>query len=123
MPVHLPIACSLNATELAERLAEMADVGRAALRDIRMTGAHARLSFAAGKGVRDRVAAIAAAESQCCAFLDMTVSDAPDTVVLSIAVPEGAEVVLAELVDAFQPGHGAPRATPAAGRPGTPARP
>jgi hypothetical protein len=107
MPADLPIACSLNATELAERLAEMADVGRAALRGIRTTGTHAQLSFAAGKGVRDRIAAIVAAESQCCAFLDMTVSDEPDTVVLTIAAPEGADV--AELVDAFQPPAWRPR--------------
>jgi hypothetical protein len=102
MPTDLPIACSLNATELPQRLAEMADVGRAALRDVRTTGTHAQLSFTAGEGVRDRVAAIVAAESQCCAFLDMTVGDEPDAVVLTIDAPEGAEVVLAELVEAFR---------------------
>jgi hypothetical protein len=102
MPTDLPIACSLNATELPKRLAEMADVGRAALRDIRTTGTHAQLSFAAAASVRDRVEAIVAAESLCCAFLDMTVSDEPDLVVLTIDAPEGAELVLAELVDAFR---------------------
>jgi hypothetical protein len=101
MPTDLPIACSLSATELPNRLAEMAGLGRAALLDARTTATRAQLRFAAGASVHDRVAAIVAAESQCCAFLNMTLSEEPDTVVLTIEAPEGAEVVLAELVDAF----------------------
>jgi hypothetical protein len=102
MPTELPISCSLSATELPQRLAEMGDVGRAALLSVRTAGSHAELRFAGGAGVRDRVEAIRAAESQCCAFLDMAVTDEPDTVVLTIDAPDGAEVVLAELVDAFR---------------------
>jgi len=102
MATDLPIACSLTATELPRRLAEMADLGRSALFDVQAAGTHAQLSFAAGASVRDRVEAIVAAESQCCAFLGMTIGDALDTVVLTIDAPEGAEVVLAELVDAFR---------------------
>jgi hypothetical protein len=98
----LPIACSLNATELPQRLAEMADLGHTALIDVRTNATRAQLRFAAGTGVRGRVAAIVAAESQCCAFLDMTVADEPDSVVLSIEAPDHAELVLAELVDAFR---------------------
>jgi hypothetical protein len=101
MPAEPPIACSLSATELPERLAEMAAVGRAALLDVRDAGPHAELRFAAGPGVRDRLEAIRAAESQCCAFLDIALSDEPGTVVLTIDAPEGAEAILAELVDAF----------------------
>jgi hypothetical protein len=56
---------------------------------------------AAGAGIRERVDAIVAAESHCCAFLTMQVSAESDTVVLSIEAPEGGELVLAELVDAF----------------------
>ena len=102
MPSELPIACSLNASELPMRLAEMADLGRAALIDARTGATSARLRFAAGAGIRQRVEAIVAAESHCCAFLQMRVSDEPDTVVLTIDAPEGAELVLAELVDAFR---------------------
>jgi hypothetical protein len=102
MPAELPIACSLTATELPKRLADMADVGRVALLDVRDDGTQAELRFAAGAGVRDRVDAIRAAESQCCAFLDMAVTDEPDTVVLTIDASEGAEVVLTEIVDAFR---------------------
>jgi hypothetical protein len=103
MPTALPIACSLTATELPTRFAEMADVGRDALLDARIDGTRAHLRFAAGPGVRERVAAIADAESRCCAFLTLRVTERPDEVVLAIDAPEDAELVLAELVDAFGP--------------------
>jgi hypothetical protein len=102
MPAELPIACSLSATELPKRLAEMADLGRLALVHARIESLQAQLRFAAGAGIRERVEAVVAAESHCCAFLTMRVADEPDAVVLTIAAPEGAEVVLAELVEAFR---------------------
>ncbi len=101
MAAEPPIVCSLSATELPVRLAEMADLGRAALLDARAQGTHAELRFADEAGVRDRVDAIIAAESLCCAFLTMRVSEAPPDVVLTIDAPQGAENVLADLVDAF----------------------
>ena len=102
MTAELPIACSLSATELPARLAEMADLGRAALLEARTEGGRAVLRFAAGSGVRERVGRIVAAESECCAFLAMQVSEARDEIVLSITAPEGAEPVLDELVNAFR---------------------
>jgi hypothetical protein len=102
MPSELPIACSLNARDLSARLAELADLGGAALIDARTEPTRAQLRFAAAAGVRARVEAIVAAESQCCAFLTMRVSDELDTVVLTIDAPEDAHLVLAELVDAFR---------------------
>jgi hypothetical protein len=101
MPAELPIACSLSAAELPERLAAIADLGRAALLAARIDPTSAELRFAAGSGVRRRVEAIVAAESQCCAFLAMRVEDEPDAVLLTITAPVGAELVLADLVDAF----------------------
>jgi hypothetical protein len=102
MPAELPIACSLSASDLPARLAEMAALGDAALVDERPDATHAELRFAAGAGVRERVEAIVAAESHCCAFLMMRVTGEPDAVVLTIDAPEGAELVLHELVDAFR---------------------
>jgi hypothetical protein len=102
MPTEPPIACSLSATELPARLAQMAELGRDALVEVELIGAGATLRFAAGTGVRERVTSIVAAESACCAFLAMDVSDEPDTVVLSITAPEDAELVLRELVGAFR---------------------
>jgi hypothetical protein len=102
MPTELPIACSLSAAELPARLAQIAELGRDALVDVQLSGTHATLRFSAGADVRGRVTSVAAAESACCAFLAMQVSDEPDGVVLSIAAPEDAELVLRELVDAFR---------------------
>jgi hypothetical protein len=101
-PVDLPIACSLSATDLTQRLADMAELGRAALVDAQTQPRRARLRFAAAAGVRERVEAVVAAEVECCPFLTMRVTDEPDGVLLTIEAPEGAEIVLAELVDAFR---------------------
>jgi hypothetical protein len=102
MPAELPIACSLSATELTQRLAAIAGLGREALIDVHSEPCRARLRFAAGPGVRRRLVAIVNAESECCAFLAMNVSDEADAVLLTIDAPAGAEIVLAELVDAFR---------------------
>jgi hypothetical protein len=102
MAAQLPIACLLSATELPARLADIADLGRAALLAARTEGGRAVLRFEAAPGVRERVEKIVAAESECCAFLTMRVTNAPDEVVLSITAPEGAEPVLADLVSAFR---------------------
>jgi hypothetical protein len=102
MPDELPIACSLSATELPVRQAQMAELGRDALVVARVAGTQAELRFAAGSGVRERVQSIVVAERECCAFLTMRVDDAPDEVRLTIDAPEDAEPVLAELVDAFR---------------------
>ena len=101
MSADVPIACSLNATELSTRLADMAALGRAALVDVRTSPASAELRFAAGEGVRRRVEAIVAAESECCAFLTMRIGDGADVVGLRIEAPPGAELVLDEMVAAF----------------------
>lgn len=101
---ELPIACSLSASDLSRRLAEITALGNDVLLDACNDGRHAELRFARGATARERVDAIVAAESQCCAFLTMRVTDTPDAVVLSIDAPAGAELVVRELVDAFR-GH------------------
>ena len=68
MAAEPPTVCSLSATELPARLAEIAELGRAALLDARAEATHAELRFADKAGVRERVEAIIAAESLCCAF-------------------------------------------------------
>jgi MerR family transcriptional regulator, copper efflux regulator len=102
MPTDLPIACTLSAGDLAARLDEMAALGRDALLETEIDSNRATLRFAAGARVRERVAAIAAAEGQCCAFLTIAVSAGPGTITLSIDAPDGAEPVLREMVDAFR---------------------
>jgi hypothetical protein len=102
MTTELPIACSLSAGDLNDRLAEIAGVGRDALLETELAGDDATLHFADGPGVRQRLDRIVAAESECCAFLTMAIRAERDALALTISVPEGAEIVLQELVDAFR---------------------
>jgi hypothetical protein len=102
MPAELPIACSLKATELPARLAEITMLGDDALIDVHRASGDAELRLAAGDGIRDRVEAIVHAEAHCCAFLTMEVRDEPDLVVLRITASADADLVLGELVDAFR---------------------
>jgi hypothetical protein len=101
MTTELPIACTLDAGDYRVRLDDMAAVGRAALIDADATPRRASLRFAADTGVRERVDALVAAESQCCAFLAMTVTEEADIIVLTVEAPDGAAPVLAEIVEAF----------------------
>ena len=101
MPSELPIACSLNATELPRRLAEMGELGSSALQSVERSPTIAALHFRRGDGTRERLKAIVAAEASCCAFLDMTLRDSRDALVLTISAPPDAALVLDELVAAF----------------------
>jgi hypothetical protein len=101
MSTELPIACTLSATELPERLAEMGNLGRAALVDVERDGTRAVLRFRPAPETNQRLAAIVAAEARCCAFLDMTLREDRDTLSLTIDAPADAGVVLDELVAAF----------------------
>ena len=102
MPSETPIACSLDADEMSDRLAEMSAVGAVALLDSRLAGRRAQLRFADTGDIPDRLAAIVAAESACCAFLTMKLRDLTDAISLTIDAPDGAEPVLADLVAAFR---------------------
>lgn len=98
----LPIVCALAGDDLKSRLAEIRTVSRAALRVKRHDGPHAELCFAPLPGILERVAAIVAAESQCCAFLTMRLEQTPAEIILTIDVPDDAEPVLEQLLDAFE---------------------
>lgn len=102
MSTPLPIACTLAADELPARLNEIRDVSHAALRTKSTTGTHAVLCFEPAPGIHDRLAAIVAAESTCCAFLAMTLTDAPYAVTLTIDAPEDAGPVLDDLLASFE---------------------
>jgi hypothetical protein len=101
MSEQVPIACTLTAAELPERMAEMAAVGRASLIGVQAGERFAELRFRPERDTRDRLAAIVAAESECCAFLAMRLDEEPDVLRLRIEAPAGAEPVLEELVEAF----------------------
>jgi hypothetical protein len=100
MPTDLPIACSLGAAELPRRIATIGAIGRAHLRDVHAERSRAVLRF--DSEARVPLAAVVAAEAECCAFLAMTLSDAPGgELALTIEAPAGAEGVMHDLVAAF----------------------
>lgn len=101
MPTDPPVACSLDAGALSDRLAHMAELGGAALLDARIDVRRALLRFAAGKEVRGRLDGIVAAEARCCPFLGMDLTEEPGTLTLTIIGPAGAEPVVEDLVTAF----------------------
>src|SRR4051794_408464 len=101
--VPIPIACSLSAAERLARLAEMTALGGEALIGIERSDQIATLGFAASPGIADRLAAIVAAESECCAFLRIELGDDAGRLVLTITAPPGGEPVLDDLIAAFSP--------------------
>src|ERR1700730_16792394 len=102
MSTHLPFACTLTATEMPIRLAEMSAIGNAALLSAEVAHARATLRFCPDGDTPARLAAIVADESDCCAFLPLVLREQPDFVELVIAAPPGAEPVLGSFVQAFR---------------------
>ncbi len=94
----LPIACSLDADALQQRLDEVRAVGREALLG---TASDGTLRFRATPATRARLEAIVAAEAECCAFLTLDLREADGELRLTLSAPEGAEPVAAELAGAF----------------------
>lgn len=101
MPTDLPIACALTTSELSTRLAEMSAIGEDALLDIERDGRRATLYFRAIGATHERLGAIVAAESECCGFLEMTLTEQPQSIALAIVAPADAEAVLDGLLAAF----------------------
>ena len=105
-PTPLAIACSLTAPEQHLRLREIAEIGQHAFLDAHVGGTRASVRFAAHDGIRERLEALVAAESSCCAFMTFDLRDDGGQLVLGIAVPEDAELVLEEFVGSFAPREG-----------------
>ena len=97
----LPLACSLDASALEERFAEIQAVGRTALIAAEPPGI---LRFRATPGTRERLQQIVAAEAECCPFLSLELSEHKEELRLTVSAPEGADTVAAELVQAFTGG-------------------
>jgi hypothetical protein len=101
MAEDLPIVCSLEAGDLQQRLIEVAEVGAEALLDHRAQNGRYVLRFRSTAKTRLRLRDIVAAEAHCCAFLDLSLRDDGDELVLSIGAPQSGQDTADALAAAF----------------------
>lgn len=101
MSEESPIACSLGAAELEQRVATIAEVGAASLLSRSAAAGRHLLRFRAGTQTRRRLEEIVAAESECCSFLDLSLIEEDGELVLSIAAPDGGQETAEGLAEAF----------------------
>jgi hypothetical protein len=96
------IACTLTPARMSGRADELRALGRDGLLAASHAGGAASLRFR--PGVRARLEAIVAAESDCCAFIDFQLTDEDGELVLRLEAPEGGELAVQLLVDMFRAG-------------------
>lgn len=104
MTKDIPMACSLDAGELEQRLAAIAEVGANNLISSDTADGSHLLRFPADTTTRRRLEDIVVAEAECCAFLDLSLSEEGDELHLSIGAPKDAQQIADELAGAFSPG-------------------
>jgi hypothetical protein len=97
----LPIACTLDSAEMPRRGAEIRAIGRDGLQAVERNERSVTLRFRPGPSIRERVEAIVAAESSCCAFLDFKIARVEDATAVTIVAPEGGEAAMHQLADLF----------------------
>lgn len=92
----IPVACTLSGGEQAERAAQWRRLLQEAdSREEIVDGL--RLTFPPGPDLAARVAALAAAEQDCCAFFAFTLQLTATGLVLTVRAPETATALLADL--------------------------
>jgi MerR family transcriptional regulator, copper efflux regulator len=101
MSQPLPIACSFSGADFASRVAELRALGGDGLLSVSEEPGRAVLRFRPAADIRKRVEATAAAESECCAFLDFRVDHDAETTTLTITAPNGGAEVVSELAALF----------------------
>ncbi|ADP79512.1 MerR family transcriptional regulator [Pseudofrankia inefficax] len=91
-----PVACALGGDEQADRAGQWRELlGTAVSRQEITDGL--RLTFPPGPDLAGRVAALAAAEQDCCAFFAFTLELAAGALVLTVRAPQAATGLLADL--------------------------
>jgi DNA-binding transcriptional MerR regulator len=94
-----PVACTLGGAELDGRIEQWRQlVGEAEGREAISDGV--RLRFPATAELASQVAALAAAEQDCCPFLDFTLHLTPAALELTVRAPEAAASLLTDLLGA-----------------------
>jgi hypothetical protein len=94
LPKPIPIACSLDPAEMAERGEEMRALARRALVGRTRDAGALRLEFENSDGTAEAVHELVRRERECCPFLGFTLDGDRDRLIVRIAAPSGAETVL-----------------------------
>ena len=97
-----PIACTLSSSDLASRMGELRALGGDGFLSVTEGPGRAEVRFRPDPGIRRRVEAAAAAEAECCAFLDFRVESRAGATVLTITAPDGGAEAIPQLVAAFR---------------------
>jgi hypothetical protein len=95
----VPIACTLDAGNLKERLGWIADLNARSLLGSDRDGLTLTLDYEL-EAIED-VRKLVAGEQACCAFLSFEIADQPDRVRLTIAAPEEAREAAEALFEPF----------------------
>lgn len=99
-PVELPVACSLQAVEGAERVARWRVLHDRAIPEVQREPGRLVIRYPRLAGVSQELEALVSAERTCCAFADWRLKPEGDTVVLEIrASDEGLEALAVALLD------------------------
>jgi hypothetical protein len=96
-----PIACSLDGGKLEQRLAAIGEAGGHSLVSHSVKDGSHLLRFRTDPTTRQRLEDIVAGEAECCPFLDLSLSEEGDELILSITAPEDGRAVASELAGAF----------------------
>lgn len=94
------IACTLGAGDFQARLAWIASLNNAALRDHRRADLRLELTYAAE--AREQILQMVRGEEECCPFLIFDVRDEPGAVRLIIVAPESAREAAEAVFEPFQ---------------------
>jgi hypothetical protein len=100
----VPIACSLDAGSLGERADEWRALVASSVTSVQSDRTAVRLTLRESEVALSAAASLAQREKQCCPFFDVSIVLEPDRRTLVLAVPDGAEEVLAAFVALLQSG-------------------
>jgi hypothetical protein len=99
---NVPIACSLNRSELASRIEWIGELNRTALRSHARKGSRLVLTYA--PSAAPRVRELATRESECCAFLSIDVKEGTGGVTMTVIAPDIGDSAARELLSPFLTG-------------------
>jgi hypothetical protein len=96
-----PIACTLDTSQLDQRLDEVAALGAESLLGHEFKDGTHTLRFRRDDRTRRQLEEIVAAEARCCSFLDLSLAERDGELVLALDAPAEGRSVADELASAF----------------------